>query len=155
MLGRDEAVGFPGAHDGHRIGAAQLRQGRPCRLDESGAGLQLPLDEMRDDLGVRLGAEVVAFGQQALLEPQVILDDAVVDDDQAAGAVGVGMGVRFRGSAVRGPPCVPHADRSGHGLLTDELGQARDLAGMAPDLEGPAIEGGQPGGVIPPVLETP
>ena len=46
---------------------------------------------------------------QLLLEIQVVLDDAVVDDDDLAGAVAVRMGVLFGRPAVRGPARVADA----------------------------------------------
>ncbi len=44
-----------------------------------------------------------------VFELEVVFDDAVVDDDDAAGAVAMGMGVLFRGAAVRCPARVPDA----------------------------------------------
>jgi hypothetical protein len=45
----------------------------------------------------------VALSDELLLEGEVVFDDAVVDDDEGAGAVAVGVGVLLRGA---GPPAM-------------------------------------------------
>ena len=65
--------------------------------------------EVRDDLGVGLRLELVPGRLQLLLELEVVLDDAVVDDDRAAGVVAMRMRVLLGGSAVRGPARVADA----------------------------------------------
>ena len=49
-----------------------------------------------------------------LAQRQIVFDDAVVDDDDAAGAIAVGVGVFFGRTAMRGPARVADAIRSGH-----------------------------------------
>src|SRR4029450_2224671 len=66
---------------------------------------------VRDYFGVGLGDESVALLLQLSLELQVVLDDAVVDDDEPAGAVAVRMRVFFSGPSVRRPPRVPETVR--------------------------------------------
>jgi hypothetical protein len=58
-------------------------------------------DEVGDDLGVGLGDELVALGGEFALQVEIVLDNAVVDDDDAAGAVAMGWAF----SSV-GRPCV-------------------------------------------------
>ena len=65
--------------------------------------LHLAFDEVRDHLGVGLGDEAVALGLELPLEIEVVLDDAVVHDDNPARAVAVRMGVLFRRTPVSGP----------------------------------------------------
>ena len=74
----------------------------PDRLGE--VALVVALDQMRDGLGVGLGSERVAVGQQAVAELAVVLDDPV-QDDRELGAVTAGqrMCVRLRDAAVRRP----------------------------------------------------
>jgi hypothetical protein len=67
-------------------------------------------DQVRDDLGVGLGDELVALRGELALEFEIIFDDAVVDDDDAAGAVAVRVRVLFGGAAVRGPARVADAE---------------------------------------------
>jgi hypothetical protein len=45
----------------------------------------------------------VAFFNQLLLELKIIFHDAVVHHHDLAGAVAMGMGILFRGPAMRGP----------------------------------------------------
>jgi hypothetical protein len=56
---------------------------------------------VRDDLGVGLRLEDVPLRLQLVLQLEVVLDDAVVDDDDLAGAVAVRVRVLFGR-----PPCV-------------------------------------------------
>ena len=71
--------------------------------------MHLALDQVRDDLGVGFGLELVPLRLQLVLQLEVVLDDAVVDDDDAAGAVAVRMGVLFGRPAVRRPAGVADA----------------------------------------------
>ena len=84
-----------------------------CELLATSAALLL--DEVGDDLGVGFGDELVALGEQFGLEGEVVFDDAVVDDDEGAGAVAMGVGVFFRGAAVGGPAGVADAEGAGDG----------------------------------------
>lgn len=67
-------------------------------------------------------------GQELLPQGAVIFDDAVMDQGQAAGAVGVGVGVRVAGDAVGGPAGVADADVAGQGLFPDEVFQDLEAA---------------------------
>ena len=58
--------------------ALELREREAHGLDE--VALVVALDEMRDGLGVRLGAEGVPLGDEARSELAVVLDDSVQDD---------------------------------------------------------------------------
>ena len=69
----------------------------------------LALDQVRDDLGVGLGLELVSLRLQLVLQLEIVLDDAVVDDDDAAGAVAVRVRVLLGRPAVRGPARVADA----------------------------------------------
>ena len=67
------------------------------------------LDEMRDDFGVGFGDEFVSFALQLFFQLQIILDDAVVDHHDLAGAIAVRVRIFFGGAAVRGPAGVADA----------------------------------------------
>ena len=111
---------------------------------------------MGDDFGVGFGDEVVALGGELLLEGEVILDDAVVDDDEGAGAVAVGVRVFFGGAAVGGPAGVADAEGAGEGVVGDEGFEVAELAGGAAKLElavGCAGDG-DAGGVIAAVFQA-
>src|SRR5207244_5005734 len=104
-------------------------------------------------LGVRVGAKPMPLGQEALLEAQVVVDGAVVDGHEGAGAVGGGMSVLLGRGSVRRPSGMaePHAARQWVG--PHERFEAADLAGMAPDLQPVPVEYRQPRRVVASVLE--
>ena len=111
---------------------------------------------MGDDFGVGLGAELVAFLDQLPLQADVVLDDAVVHDDDLAGAVAMGMGVLFRRTAVRGPAGVADAVGAVERLQADDLFQVAQLALGAAHLQAFAVAGdGDAGRVIAAILQPP
>ncbi len=91
---------------------------------------------MGDDFGVGLGDELVAVGDELGLEGEVVFDDAVVDDDEGAGAVAVGVGVLFGGAAVGGPAGVADAEGAVDGGVGDDGLEVAELAGGAAELRG-------------------
>ena len=101
-------VGVVEVHDGERVRALEV-------LDRARDGgrqiaVEVALDEMRDGLGVGLGAQDVAVGRELLAQLDVVLDDAVVHDRDLAGAVDVRMRVLLARLAVRRPARVADAD---------------------------------------------
>ena len=80
---RDDRVRIVRRDQHERKEPAQLRQRAAHRRGQAVVA-HLLLDQVRDDLGVRLGDEPVALGGELPLELEVVLDDAVVDDDDAA-----------------------------------------------------------------------
>ena len=87
------------------------------------------LDEVGDDFGVGFGDELVALGGEFALEVEVVFDDAVVDDDDAAGAVAMGVGVLFGGAAVGGPAGVADAEGAVEGCSARTSSRLRSLPG--------------------------
>ena len=79
--------------------------------------------QVRDDFGVGFGGEGVAFGLQAVLQLQVVFDDAVVHHHHVAVAIAMRMGVLFGGPAVGGPAGVPDAERAIHRAEPDGIFQ--------------------------------
>ena len=75
------------------------------------------------------------------LSVEVIFDDAVVDDDDAAGAVAMGVGVLFGGAAVRGPARVADAEGALERMLAQNFFKVGQLAGGAAELERGAARG--------------
>ena len=124
---RDEELAIPQAHDDRRAVAdgddlvrivggdqhereeAAHQQQRPPHRVLQPVVLHLALDEVRDDFCIGLGDEFVALSLQLLLQIEIVLDDAVVDDDDLARAVAMGMGVLFGGPAMRRPSRVADA----------------------------------------------
>lgn len=90
---------------------------------------QFLLNQMGDDFGVGFGDEFVAGGGELFLEGEVVLDDAVVDDDEVSGAVAVGVGVFFGGAAVGCPAGVSDAEGAVDGGVVEDSLEVAELAG--------------------------
>ena len=88
--------------------AGQFLDGGAHRLFQ--VALEVLLHQVRDDFGVGLGLEHVAFVLQLLLQREVVFDDAVVHHDDVALAIAVRMGVLLGGTAVGGPARVADAE---------------------------------------------
>ena len=97
--------------------------------------LEVLLHQVRDDLGVGFGLELVSFALQLLLQRQVVLDDAVMHHDDVALAVAVRVGVLFGGPAVGCPARVPDAECAIDRVAADVLFQVAKLALCAADIE--------------------
>ena len=80
---------------------ASLPARSDCQVEVLAA--ELVFEQVADDLGVGLGVERVAAGEQLAAKLGVVLDDAVVDDGQSTLAVQVRMGVGIGDSAVGRP----------------------------------------------------
>ena len=78
--------------------------------DRIGAALQFARDEMGDHFRVGLRGERISVGDQFIAQLGEILDDAVVDDGDAAGKMRMGVG--FVGHAVRRPARVADTDHA-------------------------------------------
>ncbi len=122
-------------HDFVRIGSRNGRQREHAGdfLDGRAHGLlEIPVEvllhQVRDDLGIGLRFELVAFRLQSLLQRQVILDDAVVYHYDVAGAVAVRVRVFLGGPPVRGPSGMPDAERAIHGVQPDDFFQIAQFA---------------------------
>src|SRR5208282_6688265 len=98
-------------------------------------------DQVRDDFRVRFGGELVSFGDQLLLERQIIFNNAVVHYHDLAGAVAMGMGVFFGGAAMGGPSGVSDAVGAVERLEADNFFQIAQLAFGAADLQAFAVSG--------------
>ena len=90
---------------------------------------------MGDDFGVGFGDEFMALGGEFTLQFQVILNDAVVDDDDAAGAIPMRVGVLFRGASMCGPAGVADAVCALDGMLAQNLFEIAELARSAANLK--------------------
>ena len=144
-------VAFPQDADG--VGAPEVVERAAHRhLDVRLLG-KVFLDQVGDDLGVRLGAEAVPLRDQLLLEAEIVLDDPVVDHDQVAGAVRVRVGVLLGGPPVRRPAGMPETDRPDQVGTPDGVLQLFDLAHRPVHHHPPLLQHGQPGGIVAPVLQ--
>ena len=146
--------GIVGRDQHQREQAAHQQQRPPHRVLEA-VVLHLALDQVRDDLGVGLGDELVALPLQLLLQVEVVLDDAVVDDDDLAGAVAVRVGVLLGRPAVRRPARVADAVVAGDRVGGDDVLEVRQLAGAAPQVDRAVAHDRDAGRVVAAILELP
>ena len=102
--GRHDGVGLVGRHhgDGERAPQPAAARRGPPRPARGPAG-HLLLDQVGQHLGVGGRGQGVPGGHELGPQLGVVLDDPVVDQGQAAGAVDVGVGVLGRRAAVGGP----------------------------------------------------
>ena len=138
--------------DAEREVAVQVEERAPHGLDE--IAFVVRLEQVRDDLGIRLGAEDVAVGDQLLLEHHVVLDDAVEHDREAVVAARERMRVGLRRTAVGGPARVADAGRGGRAVRARDLLEHAQIADRADDLELIAVDQRDARGVVAAVLET-
>ena len=111
---------------------------------------------MSQDLGIGLGFEGVAALLERLPDGARVLDDPVVDDGDAAGLVGVGMGVQRGGRAVGGPARVADAGMAGRAVTVEVIGQVRELAGLLLDEDAALVGADRDSGrVVAAVFEAP
>ncbi len=125
----------------------------PDRLGE--ISFVMALDQMRHRLGVGLGHERVAFGQQAVAELAVVLDDPVQDDRQLrAVAAGQRVCVRLGDAAVRRPACVPEPVGRGRPVRACGILQVLEVPDGSNVLEPALLTECDAGRVVAAVLET-
>src|SRR5580700_3045151 len=92
------------------------------------AGIQVLLDQVGNDFGIGLRPELVAFLDQLALQADVILNDAVVHDNDLAGAVAMRMGVLFGRTSVCGPAGVTDSVGAVERVEADDLFQIAQLS---------------------------
>ena len=122
-------------------GASLVRYVRSAVLDVEHGPLTVTSDEL------------MAVALELLLQVQVVLDDAVVDDDDLAGAVAMWVRVLLGGPAVRRPPGVADTDGPHHWVALKHEREIFELAFAAPHRDVAVRQDGNPGGVVTPVLK--
>ena len=147
----DEEILLAGEQEGEREGAAQSRQHHGHRFRRRAAALHLLRHQVGDDLGVGLRAELRSFLLQLLAQFAEILDDAVVDDGEPVG--GMGMRVAFGRPTVGRPAGMADADGARERLAREPRLEIAQLAFGAPAGELPAFQRGDAGGIVASVLE--
>src|SRR6476620_32701 len=109
---------------------------------------------MRQNLGVGLGFEGVAFGGELFPELKVVLDYAVVNDNDLAGAIAVRMGVFFCRPPVGSPSGMSYAVNARERIGADDLFEVAELARCATYLEALCVrEDSYSRRIISPVLQ--
>ena len=149
--GADHTAGFVAADHRDRIRPFQFAHGGQHRLAQRQTLAEAFVDQRRHHLGVGVRGEHVAACLQLGAQVDVILDDAVVHDRDAAGDVRVR--VRFIRHAVRGPARMGDAGAAG-----ERRGQVQPLhlahLALGPHaLDRAVIEHGHAGGVIAAVFQ--
>lgn len=133
--GGDDLVGEEGALEDESVGAVELlargfdERDKVALLARGLLDVVHVLDQLGDDLGVRVRLKLVALGHEQLLEHGIVGDDAVVHDHKrVVGVRRVRVRVDVRRRAVRGPARVRDANVVVQ-QLRRRLGQARVLLG--------------------------
>src|SRR5262249_1472673 len=98
--------------------------------------------------------ELDAVVAELPLEGGVVLDDAVVDDGDAAVGGQVRVGVAVGGGAVGGPAGVADADAAGGGRLAEVAAEGLDAGGLLAKVPVAAGDGGEAGAVVAAVLQA-
>src|SRR5262249_21688815 len=129
----------------------ELRQRGRDRLDGLAAFLELARHQVGDDLTVGLGRELCAAGREVPAQLVEVLDDAVVYDRDPVG--GVRMRIVLGRTAMRRPAGVADADGAAERLAVEAMLQVLKLAFGPAALQAAALQGGDPGRVIPAVFE--
>ena len=147
----DHLVGLIDGDDGASVDPAHgLERAAHGRLQ---VALVVLLDQMRQDLRVGFGKELVLFLQQRVAQLQVVFDDAVVNDHDAVLAVMVRMRVFFGRTPVRGPARVPDAEQPAQRLRANDFFQVAQLSRRAADLQPAVPNHGNAGRVVTAVLQ--
>jgi len=88
---------------------------------------------------------------------EIILDNAVVNHDEAASAIAMGVRVFLRGASMRGPAGVANAEGSIERVLTENLFEVNELTGRAAELKSVArrAANGDARRVVSAIFESP
>ena len=109
---------------------------------------------MGDDLGVGFSDKLMIGLAQSLFQLQIVFDDAVVNDDDAPGAIAMRMRVLFSRPAVSGPARVADAVGSIERTQANDFFEVAQFSFGAPNLEIVAfINDGDAGRVVTAILE--
>ena len=153
-LGDDDLVGRVGADYRDGVRAADLTERAADGVDEAGgSGAERFVDEVRDDLGVRIAAEAHALGLELAAQGHVVLDDPVVDDGDLAGDVGVRIGLAR--TPVRRPARVADAGRARQRALLESRLEVHELADRSHDLDAASGVQREARGVVPAIFQAP
>ena len=94
---------------------------------------------MCDDFRIRLRLKDMPLLDELFLECQIILNDAVVHDDEVARAVRMRMRIAIRRTAVRCPTRMADAHRALRHIVLDLVAQSSQTANALLDTDAVAI----------------
>ena len=109
----DEAVGRVLAHDTQGVCALDAVEHAVDRGHKVPAAVIEILEQLRDDLGIGLGAEVHTLRDKKFLYLNIVLDDAVMHDGDVPALTQVRVGVYVVRFAMRRPARMADAERAG------------------------------------------
>ena len=147
----DELVRLSLAHEDERVRAFDAVQHFADRRDEI-AVVDL-FEKMSDDFRIRLRLEDMALLDELFFQSQIVLDDAVVHDDEVARAVRMRMRIAIRRTAVRCPARMADAHRALRHVILDFVAQRREAADTLLDANLAAVIDSDAGRIVATVLE--
>lgn len=124
-------------------------------LTPSDAPIEMIPDEVRQDLSVRLGSESMVLALEFEAQGGIILDDAVMDEGQSAGAIQVRVRVKVAGQTVGGPPCMAQAQGSASRPAREQARQLTYPPNALAHVQPAAFERAEPGGIVAPIFQAP
>ena len=139
------------ADDAERVGAVESGRRTTRRAFEP--LVRVPLDQMRDDLGVRLRFERVPVALERLPQVRVVLDDAVVDDRDGLRAVAMRVRVRVTRLAMGRPARVGDAQRPLQRFARQDALEGGDLPHTPAHLEAAVVNHRHARRVVAPIFE--
>ena len=152
MLRAYDELGMAGEDHGQRIRALQPKERSARRLHRRHAALQVEIDQLGDSFSVGLGVEFLTRRFEFHAQFCVVLDDAVVHDGHARGAMRVRVALGRR--AVRRPARVADAGGAVQRRAIQRGGEMAELAFGAAALDVPIHQRGDAGAVIAAVFQT-
>ena len=147
------AIAFAGNNDDpiHSFHIAKRAADGPFQVT-----VVIGFDQVRQDLRVGFGGENMAFGHQAVLEIEIVLNDAIMCDVESSRTIAVRVGIDFARPSVRGPTRVADSafDGAVGGIgLPDLFLQRFNPADRTDDLGLPFADNGDTTGIVAPVFE--
>ena len=146
---RDAALGAFGVEEGLAQGGEE-----PAFAGDGGLLGVMVGDEIAEALGVGLGLERVALGEEEFLYRSIIFDDAVVEQGDFLVAPDVRVGVGVADAAMGRPAGMADAAGAGERGPRDLFLEVGDSADFFRDCEGAALEDGDAGGVIAAIFQA-
>ncbi len=106
----DDLLRLVRRHDRQRVNASQVRnRSTNARLEIGFALIEILLDQVGDHFGVGFGDKGVVVGLKLVFERNEVLDDSVMNYDDASRTVAMRMRVFLRWASVSRPSCVADA----------------------------------------------
>src|SRR5271154_3103751 len=149
----DQLVGLSLRQHDDREGSAEAQDGLAHSLGQAAAGFQLLFDQMRDELGIRFGSQLMAAREQLRAQVDKVLNDAIVNYRNRARFVR--MRILFGRAAVRRPSRVPDSDVALQRRVGQQVAKIFEFALGAANLELATVDDGRDSGrVVATILET-